>query len=121
MPPPADDISAREFATLKREVLILAEEDVSGVYQAWWAANRMFPDTSLSTRLRLAERALRELLSEGLIRLVRDDSDPDASEVPPSEHEAVLREWAVWTWDDPACRAFFETTAPGTEAVGRPA
>jgi hypothetical protein len=114
-------ISQADFAHFKRQVLIIGEEDISGVYQAWWLANTLFPETAISTRISLAECALHELLTEHLIRLVRDDELPEQSEVPQSEQQTVLREWAVWTWDDPGCRAFFETTPAGTEALGYPA
>jgi len=39
------------FTQLRREVLALASEDMTGVWEAWWRANPMVPELPLSERL----------------------------------------------------------------------
>jgi hypothetical protein len=53
-------------------------------------ANGAFPDASLSERLQLAERAVRELLAAGLVGLYRGTRD-DHRLVAQDEQPAVLR------------------------------
>jgi hypothetical protein len=77
---------------------MIAEDGHTGVYQAWWRANAAFPDAALSTRLEYAERALNELLRDGLIQLSRGKWDTDEYEpVGANENDSALRAWDTWT------------------------
>jgi hypothetical protein len=85
------------FDAFKQEILWAGEEDVTGVYEAWWRANTLYPAEPLSVRLAYAERAVRELAAEGLIILCRGTWETAAdSPIPVSEHDSVLREWETW-------------------------
>jgi hypothetical protein len=47
-----------ECDDLKYEVVVSANEDVTGVYEVWWTANTWWPDLPLSVRLQRAEDAI---------------------------------------------------------------
>jgi hypothetical protein len=69
----------------------------------------------------LAERALRELLDEGLIRLYRGTwADGDQREVPTDEEERVLREYDSWVPPNDRPTAFVLATDAGSSAAGLP-
>jgi len=72
----------RTFGEYKRELLNDSTADARGVYEAWWYANKVFPHRPLSERLGMAERAIRELLAEGLIQLISDVTNPEACVIP---------------------------------------
>jgi hypothetical protein len=60
-----------EYLAYKWEVLGDAvDEDWQGLWEPLWWARTRFPDLSPTEREALAERVLRELLSEGLIHFV---------------------------------------------------
>ena len=75
-------VRERTFGEFKRELLNDSSTDTFGVYEAWWYANSIFPHRPLSERLAMAERAIRELLAEGLVQLVSDQSNPKDTVIP---------------------------------------
>lgn len=103
------------FGEFKRELLADATTDTFGVYEAWWTANRCYPDWPLSERLATSERAIRELLAAGLIMLLRNQSDPPSSQIPPEDYEDVLRSWDTWVIGDDGPKVFFWATDAGTQ------
>lgn len=103
----------RTFGEFKRELLDHSNMDTCGVYEAWWTANAMFPHRPLSDRLGMAERAIRELLAEGLIRLVADQSNPEESVIAREQHDEVLRAWNTWVVDAEGPKAYFWWTELG--------
>jgi hypothetical protein len=105
------------FGAYKRELLLDAFAYVNGVYEAWWLANRLFPEWTLSERLAIAERAIRELLAQGLIVLIRDESDPRGSEIPHSETEEILRRFDTWEVAYEGIKVHFTTTGAGDKLV----
>jgi hypothetical protein len=89
------------------------------VFQAWWIANGMYPDLPIGTRLSLAERAIRELLSEKLITLLEDESP--ANEIPAGQYDIVLKRWDTWVFSAQATRpqVYFTATEAGRAAKSR--
>jgi hypothetical protein len=104
------------FGEFKRELLFDANMDVTGVYEAWWRANSVFPHHPLSQRLAMAEQALRELLAEGLVILTEDTKGQRP--IPRDRHDECLRSWDTWVVTEKRPRAFFWSTEKGT-AVNR--
>jgi hypothetical protein len=107
--------SERSFGEFKQELLADATTDAFGVYEAWWLANSYFPDRPLSERLAMSERAIRELLAAGLIMLVRDQNDPEGSQIPAEGYGDTLRSWGTWVIGDQRPKAFFWATEAGTQ------
>lgn len=106
--------SERSFGEFKRELLADATTDTFGVCEAWWTANTWYPDRPLSERLATSERAIRELLADGLIMLVRNQSDPAGSQIPAEDYEDALRAWDTWVIGDQGVKVFFWATEAGT-------
>jgi hypothetical protein len=77
---------------VRAEILCTATEDLNGVWEAWWSVNSLLPALPLSARLRLAEEALRSLITEGLVRLSRGSWEINA-EVPPGQVGSLLRQY----------------------------
>lgn len=113
----SDASSYGAFVAYKRELLLSAFAYVNGVYEAWWLANRLFPEWALSERLAIAERAIRELLAEGLIILIRDEDDPQGSEIPRSDTEEVLKRFDTWEVAYEGIKVHFTTTRAGDKLV----
>jgi len=109
--------SVEGFGAYKRELLLDAADGVNGVYEAWWRANTLFPERALSERLAMAEQAIRELLAEGLIVLIRDESDPQGSEIPRSDTEEVLRQSGTWLVAYEGIKVHFTVTSAGAKLV----
>jgi hypothetical protein len=55
------------YEKFETEVLCNATEDLDLVLIAWWIANGLYPDESVSDRLAMAEKAIRSLAYAGLI------------------------------------------------------
>ena len=55
----------------EQALLAAAHEDYTGLYEAVWELNTLFPDTPLGQKYQLAQDALTALLKKGLIRLER--------------------------------------------------
>ena len=113
----SDASSFEGFGAFKRELLLDAFADVNGVYEAWWRANTLFPERALSERLAMAEQAIRELLAEGLIVLIRDEDDPQGSEIPRSETEEALKRFDTWDVAYEGIKVHFTSTSPGDKLV----
>ncbi len=112
-----DASSFEGFGAFKRELLLDAFADVNGVYEAWWRANTLFPERALSERLAMAEQAIRELLAEGLIAMIRDEDDPRGSEIPRSDTEEVLRQSDTWVVAYEGIKVHFTVTSAGAKLV----
>ena len=111
----------QDYDKLKAEVLLLAAEDMTGLWEAWQQANGLFPSWPLSGRLSLAERVIADLLGAGLIRLYRGSwTGNDQAEVPAGEVAAVLREWSSWVATHNEQLVFFLATAAGSRRAGLP-
>jgi hypothetical protein len=106
-------VRERDFGEFKWELLASGMEDIQGVYEAWWYANTWYPNRPLSERLNMAERALRELLAEGLIILIGSRDDPEESEIPRARHDHVLRAWDTWTLGSPGIKASYRISDAG--------
>jgi hypothetical protein len=103
----------RTFGEFKRELLNDSTADTVGVYEAWWYANGIFPHRPLSERLGMAERAIRELLAEGLVRLVSDITNPEENVIPREDHDEILRRWDTWVIGEDGIKAWFWCTELG--------
>ena len=111
---PPDEASFEDF---KLTVVSDASEDWLGVYEVWWQANGWYPGRPVGERLTLAENAVLDLLSEGLVEMYRGESwEGEKSVVPADERDAVLRAWETWTVPD-GPRAFLSATAAGKARV----
>ena len=80
---------------VRTEILSTATEDLNGVWEAWWTVNRLRPELPLSSRLALAEEALRSLLTQDLVRLSRGSWDAQI-DVPSADANDLLRDYATW-------------------------
>jgi hypothetical protein len=115
----SDASSFEGFGPYKQELLLNAFAYVNGVYEAWWRANAWFPERPLSERLAMAEQAIRELLAEGLIVLIRDEDDPHGSEIPHSDTEEVLKRFDTWVVAYEGIKVHFTTTSAGDKLVNK--
>jgi hypothetical protein len=112
-----DARSIEGFDAYKRELLFDASDYTNGVYEAWWRANALFPERALSERLAMAEQAISDLLTAGLVVLIRDADDPKGSEVPSSDVEETLKRWDTWVIGSEGIKVHFTTTTTGEEVV----
>lgn len=112
-----DARSIEGFDAYRRELLLDAFAYTNGVYEAWWRANTLFPERALSERLAMAEQAIGDLLAAGLIVLIRDDDDPQGSEVPRSDAEEILKRWDTWAIGSEGIKVHFTTTTAGDKLV----
>jgi hypothetical protein len=90
------------------EVLTQANEDYSGLYEIVWAFRKRFmPDAGEPELIAAAAAAVRSLLDNGLVRLVRFRQKPEQEvvEVPSDEVSSVLESGDSWrppkSWEDP--------------------
>ena len=113
----SDASSLQGFDAYKRELLHDAFAYINGVYEAWWRANALFSERAVSERLAMAEQAIRELLAEGLIVLIRDEDDPQGSEIPRSDTEEVLKRFDTWEVAYEGIKVHFTTTSAGDKLV----
>ncbi len=65
----------------------------------------------------MAEQAIRELLAEGLIVLIRDEDGPQGSEIPRSDTEEVLKRVDTWEVAYEGIKVNFTTTSAGEKLV----
>lgn len=100
------DSVGQELGQLRKEVLDLLGDDDVPVQAVWWAANSLFPEQALSTRLALAEELVRTLVDEGAANLYRSPwPDPDGevvADVVNAEVDDVLRSWSTWITSEDA-------------------
>ncbi len=112
-----DASSVEGFGAYKRDLLLGAFTFVNGVYEAWWRANTLFPERALSERLAMAEQAIRELVAEGLIVLIRDENEPQGSEIPHSDTEEVLKRFDTWEVAYEGIKVHFTITSAGERSL----
>jgi len=105
-----------DFGEFKWEILACAAEDRHGVYEAWWQANTWYPNRPVSERMGMAERALRELLAEGLISLVTSQGGQQ-SEVAMEQHDPVLRQYSAWVVSPESAHVSYILTRRGMARV----
>jgi hypothetical protein len=87
---------------LKAAILSDVQQDWVGVYEVWWDMNRRCPSVPLSERLATAERIVRELLSEGHIRLYRSAWGAETHEtVPDDQAGSLLLKHSSWVPPQP--------------------
>ena len=67
---PADGSLPNEIV-LAKNVLADLEREPMGLYEVWYSANTLFPETSMSARLATAEQVIRRLATDGSVRLWR--------------------------------------------------
>lgn len=95
-----------ELGQLREEVLTLLAEDDVPVQEIWWAANSLFPEAALSTRLALAEQLVRDLVGDGGASVYRTswlaEDGAASSGVGEAELEEVLRAWSTWITSEDA-------------------
>jgi hypothetical protein len=100
-----------ELDRFKTELLSQATDDATGVYEALWTANSLYPDWPTSLRLALVEKAITELSDAGLIRLSRGKT-VDRSPVARRDVDELLRDWRTWAIPD-GPEVFLEATEEG--------
>jgi len=115
-----DAVPVSDEDAVRAEILSSATEDLHGVWEAWWIANRLFPTLRLSARLSLAEQALSSLVAGGLVTISRGSWDSQVA-MPAEDVRELLREYDTWVASDKADLTFFEATPTGREAYGLPA
>jgi hypothetical protein len=100
------DVVGPELDQLKSEVLDLLADDDLPVQAVWWAANSLFPEEALSTRLALSEELVRSLVGGGEVDLYRSPwHDPESEvivDVVNAEIDDVLRSWSTWITSEDA-------------------
>jgi hypothetical protein len=106
VPKIGEDRSQRtQLGQLRAEILDLLSDGDMSVQEVWWAANSLFPEEPLSTRLAMAEDVVRRLLDEGDASLYRSPG-PTSEDAPGpvgvAELEEVLRSWSTWITSEDA-------------------
>jgi hypothetical protein len=90
-----DEVDMNEY---KKRLLFLTIEDVPMLVHAWWEA--ITQAQALSDSLSMAEKAIKDLLDQGCVRLYRltisDMSRPEWSEIPEVEIEELESPWVSW-------------------------
>lgn len=86
----ASPMAYEQSDDLNYEVVVSANEDVTGVHEVWWVANTWWPDLPLSVRLRRAEDAISWALERGLIALYYD-ANAEGRQLAPHEVQEALR------------------------------
>jgi hypothetical protein len=114
-----NDLLMEDLDDVRTEILSTATEDLNGVWEAWWTVNRLRPELPLSSRLALAEEALRSLLAQDLVRLSRGSWDAQV-DVPSADVNDVLRDYETWVASADRELVFFTATRRGFEAYGLP-
>jgi hypothetical protein len=115
-PAPPRPVSAASLAAFKRELLVRSAEQPSSLPAAWQLASRWLPSHPVSERLALAERAVIELLAQGLCTLGRGTAASAGSDpVPREDQDAILRAWE--TWGEQRAGVFLCVTAAGVAST----
>jgi hypothetical protein len=89
-----------EVREIKQGIAIDAQGDIVPVFHSWWHANSSFPHLRLSERLAIAEQAISESLSEGVIVLTTNPDAAPGTFVAPSDYGDVLKRWDTWIADE---------------------
>jgi hypothetical protein len=109
------------YSAMRKEILVCAAEDLTGVWEAWFQANATFPELPISERVALAERALRDLYGDGLITFYRGTwAENDQQEIAGEDAAAALREYDAWVPPNNRPTVFFLATSAGSSAAGLP-
>jgi hypothetical protein len=103
---PAEDAMSDAVDEIKQGIAMDAEEDIVPVFHSWWHANAKYPDLPLSERLAIAEQAISESLSEGVIVLTTDPKAASGTFVAPSDYVDVLKRWDTWVAGEDGVKVF---------------
>lgn len=114
-----------ELAALKEELLVSGLEDAPMLVHAWWEAKGMLRHQKLSEALDLAEKAISELVDDGLIELLQKANIHHTSDewiqLDGTNVEKLLREYSSWVPIDMQ-HLYFRLTDAGiakAEQLGR--
>ena len=95
-----------ELREIKQGIAIDAQGDIVPVFHSWWRANSRFPHLPLSERLAIAEQAISESLSEGVIVLTTDPDAAPGNFVAPIDYADILKRWDTWIADEGVVKVY---------------
>jgi hypothetical protein len=109
---------------VKKEILDMGLDDVTGIYEIIWRLNTLWPGIDIGKKYQLADEALRDLLKQNGIRMIRqwdENGQRHTEAVDPEKVAEILRSPVSWypgLSDDPWSQIAYEITAVG-EALYR--
>ena len=109
---------------VKREILGMGLDDVTGLYEIIWRLNTLWPGMDIGKKYQLADGALRDLLKQNAVKVFKQWADHDQRRyeaVDPQKVDALLRSpenWYPSASDDPWSQMAYETTGVG-EALNK--
>lgn len=83
----------------KKEILDMGLDDYTGLYEIVWRLNTLWPDMDIGKKYQLADTALRELLSQNAVRIIKEISNNNIREYEPIDQEQIdqiLRDPINW-------------------------
>jgi hypothetical protein len=89
----------RDYHEFKWDTLLQAKEGSCALQQVLFVADAWYPNRALSERLALCERAVRELLFEGLVLMSAGEGDArreDMIPIPPERYDEFLLDRKTW-------------------------
>lgn len=108
---------------VKKEALEMGRDDVTGLYEIIWRLNTLWPEIGVGEKYRLADEALRELLKQKGVRIVRPwlkNGQTYVEAVDPEKTDEILRSPVSWypsASDDPWSQMAYETTVFGETLI----
>ena len=114
-------MSSINFEKAKYLLLSSAMEDYTGLYEAVWELNGIFPGSSLSEKYRVAESVIEEFFVKGYIEFHKwvftsDYKDYSVEPLTLSDATELLRDPTAWYPDYNHVRIVFSSTELGEQA-----
>ncbi|RZJ99921.1 MAG: hypothetical protein EOO46_21545 [Flavobacterium sp.] len=87
--------------TIRKEILNLAIEDISGLYEIIWSLNSLFPHISLKEKIENSKPILKSFVDCGLIELYkRKWAQIGEEKIPMDEYKTIIENDKNWEFDD---------------------
>jgi hypothetical protein len=103
----------------KKEILDMGLDDVTGLYEIIWRFNTLWPEIDIGKKYRLADEALRDLLKQNAVRIIKEWDEKGqrhCEAVDIEKIDEILRSPVTWypsASDDPWSLFAYETTDIG--------
>ena len=103
----------------KKEILDMGLDDYTGLYEILWRFNTLWPEMDIGEKYQLADEALRGLLDQEAVRIIKQTSDQDQPHyeaIDQTQMDQILRSPASWyssTSDGLWSQLGYETTDVG--------
>ena len=103
----------------QKEILDMGLDDYTGLYEILWRFNTLWPEMDIGEKYQLADEALRGLLGQKAIRIMKQTSDQGQlryESIDQTEMDEILRSPVSWypsSSDYPWSQLGYETTDVG--------